>query len=177
MHGRLAELDSEGAARIHPNDPQRIQRALEVYLLTGKPMSAWWREGTGKRAPFEVLKLVLSPMDRQELARRAAERFRCMLAAGFLDEVRRLRGRPELHAGLPSMRAVGYRQAWRHLAGEIDHETMVREAVRATRQLAKRQLTWLRGEAGALWRDASRPGIAADLARVVERSFHLQVTN
>jgi tRNA dimethylallyltransferase len=116
-------------------------------------------------------------MDRQELARRAAERFRCMLAAGFLDEVRRLRGRPELHAGLPSMRAVGYRQAWRHLAGEIDHETMVREAVRATRQLAKRQLTWLRGEAGALWRDASRPGIAADLARVVERSFHLQVTN
>lgn len=154
MHERLREMDPEAAARIHPNDPQRIQRALEVIELTGRPMSEL--QSAGRREPlgYRVLKIVVCPQPRSILHERIEHRFRQMLEQGFLDEVRALRARGDLHRELPSMRSVGYRQAWSHLEGEIDREEMVRSAVAATRQLARRQLTWLRKEKGALWYDS-----------------------
>jgi tRNA dimethylallyltransferase len=147
LHARLAQVDPEAAARIHPTDPQRIQRALEVYEATGQPLSAWHAQGRAGAFPWRVLKLALLPVDRAVLHDRIEARFRAMLAAGFLDEVRELYARDDLHKELPAMRAVGYRQAWAWLAGEIGYEEMVQRAIVATRQYAKRQLTWLRAEA------------------------------
>lgn len=148
LHARLHELDAAAAARIKPNDAQRIQRALEVIALTGKPLSA--QQGASP-VPFgfRVLKLALVPADRAALHARIAERMDRMLADGFLDEVRVLHARAGLHADLPSMRAVGYRQAWQHLEGQFDAAQLRDRAVFATRQLAKRQLTWLRAELDA----------------------------
>lgn len=154
LHAQLAEVDPEAGLRIHANDPQRVTRALEVYRLTGVPISHWQRQAEARPPfPFRVLKLVLAPADRAVLHERIALRFDAMLAAGFLDEVRRLRNDPRLHSDLPAIRAVGYRQAWRHLAGEVDFATFREQAIAATRQLAKRQLTWLRGEFDARWLD------------------------
>jgi tRNA dimethylallyltransferase len=153
LHRRLAALDPPAAERIHPNDPQRIQRALEVIELTGRRMSDLQRENGGEPFAWRVLRIVACPESRAELHRRIERRFRQMLADGFLDEVRELRARGTLDRELPSMRCVGYRQAWSHLEGEFDHAEMVRRAVAATRQLAKRQITWLRRETGALWYD------------------------
>ena len=144
MHAELARVDPATAARLEPGDAQRIQRALEVWKLRGQPMSAHFTEPPGvPLVPLRVL--ALEPSSRAELHARIAQRFDAMLDAGFLDEVRRLRARGDLHAKLPSMRAVGYRQAWAHLDGEIDATTFAAQAIAATRQLAKRQLTWLRG--------------------------------
>ncbi|AXA85493.1 tRNA (adenosine(37)-N6)-dimethylallyltransferase MiaA [Lysobacter oculi] len=162
LHAELAKVDAEAASRIHTTDPQRIQRALEVWRLSGKPISQWQREGANApRLPAKVLKLVLAPDDRAELHRRIEIRFDMMLDAGFLDEVRGLRERPELldHPApldLPAIRAVGYRQAWEHLDGVFDAATFRDRAIFATRQLAKRQLTWLRGRHDALWFDPHR---------------------
>ena len=153
LHQRLAELDQESAARIHPNDPQRIQRALEVIRLTGRPLSELQREQERHNLPYRVLRVMACPQPRAVLHQRIEHRFAAMLEQGFLDEVRALRARGDLHRDLPSMRSVGYRQAWSHLEGEIDRPTMVRKAVIATRQLAKRQLTWLRQETNALCYD------------------------
>ncbi|MEO6365462.1 MAG: tRNA (adenosine(37)-N6)-dimethylallyltransferase MiaA [Luteimonas sp.] len=175
LHAQLAAADADAAARIHVNDPQRIQRALEVYRLTGKPISAWQREQPQARLPVRVLKLILAPRDRTVLHARIAQRFDAMLDDGFLEEVRRLRQRPELRRiadplDLPALRAVGYRQAWEHLdatevqrgsasasaMGSSEDSNMARfrdRAIFATRQLAKRQLTWLRGEPDARWFD------------------------
>ena len=150
LHRRLAAVDPRAAARIHPNDPQRIQRALEVYYLTGKPLSAWWRTTTGE-PPFRPVKVALAPRDRAQLHRRIEHRFRAMLEAGLVAEVEALYRRGDLHPGLPAIRSVGYRQVWGWLAGEYDHATMIEKAVVATRRLAKRQLTWLRREPEALW--------------------------
>jgi tRNA dimethylallyltransferase len=141
LHARLAAIDPVTAARLEPGDSQRIQRALEVHAITGRPMSALVGHGAPSR-PIPVI--ALEPTDRSVLHRRIAQRFDAMLAAGLLDEVATLRARGDLHPGLPSMRCVGYRQAWSCLAGEYDRQTMVERAVAATRQLAKRQLTWLR---------------------------------
>lgn len=147
MHARLADVDPEAASNIHPNDPQRIQRALEVYEASGIPISVW-HASSGRSGPaLRALKLALIPEDRTALHLRIQQRFDTMLASGFLDEVEALRCRKELHPGLPAIRSVGYRQAWQHLAGECSYETMREKAVIATRQLAKRQLTWLRREA------------------------------
>lgn len=148
LHARLHELDAAAAARIKPNDAQRIQRALEVIALTGRPLSV--QQGAVS-APFgfRVLKLALVPADRAALHSRIAERMDAMLAHGLLDEVRALRARGDLHAELPSMRAVGYRQAWQHLEDRFDAAQLRDRAVFATRQLAKRQLTWLRAELDA----------------------------
>lgn len=146
MHAQLAEIDPQAAARIHPNDPQRIQRALEVYELTGIPISAWHVKSRKPKPPFRALKLALIPEDRGLLHRRIEQRFNHMLNEGFLKEVQSLYQRDDLHADLPSMRSVGYRQAWQYLDGDIDLETMREKAIIATRQLAKRQLTWLRSE-------------------------------
>lgn len=170
LHAELATVDAEAAARIHATDPQRISRALEVYRLSGKPISQWQREAASRpRPPFKVLKLVLAPDDRGVLHQRIEQRFDAMLAAGFLDEVRGLRALPPLVAhpaplDLPALRAVGYRQAWEHLDGQTSTSEFRDRAIFATRQLAKRQLTWLRGELDALWFDPQHQRTALDAA-------------
>jgi tRNA dimethylallyltransferase len=153
LHRELATHDPEAAARIHRNDPQRLVRALEVWRLTGVPISHWQQARRPTPFPFRVLKLALAPADRSVLHERIAARFDAMLAAGFLDEVRLLRRDTRLHPDLPALRAVGYRQAWAYLAGECSEEEFRDKAIAATRQLAKRQLTWLRGELDARWLD------------------------
>jgi tRNA dimethylallyltransferase len=142
LHARLAGLDPVSAARIAPNDAQRIQRALEVCLLTGQPMSAQLGRRSG--AAVDALWIALVPQDRALLHARIARRFDAMLAAGLVDELRGLRARYRLSPDLPAMRCVGYRQAWQHLDGELDASELRDTAIAATRQLAKRQLTWLR---------------------------------
>jgi tRNA dimethylallyltransferase len=145
LHAQLAAVDPVTAARLAPNDAQRIQRALEVVRLTGRPLSAFHAEA--RQAPLlrPDLFLSLEPADRGWLHARIAQRFDAMLAAGFLDEVRRLRARGDLAPELPSMRSVGYRQAWEALDGRYPLESVRERGIAATRQLAKRQLTWLRG--------------------------------
>lgn len=154
LHEHLRLVDPASAERIHPNDPQRLQRALEVYELTGQPMSELLASGTAEAAPYRLIKIVVAPFDRSLLRERAKHRFHTMLEAGLIDEVRGLYARGDLHADLPAMRMVGYRQIWRYLAGELDYETMVTHAIVATRQLAKRQLTWFRAEADTNWFDS-----------------------
>jgi tRNA dimethylallyltransferase len=149
LHAELAQRDPLAASRIHPADGQRIQRALEVLELTGRPLSALQAEASPSSIATEAFALL--PFGRPELYARLDARFREMLARGFVDEVRSLHARGDLHADLPSLRAVGYRQIWRHLAGECALEEAVAAAQRATRQLAKRQLTWLRAEPGVRW--------------------------
>lgn len=161
MHDELAIVDPAAAARIHVNDPQRIQRALEVYRLSGRSISDWQRGTTvaaAQRFPCRVLKLVAAPHDRAVLHARIERRFDAMLAAGFLDEVRALHALPELrlHSApldLPALRAVGYRQAWEHLDGVLSVFEFRDRAIFATRQLAKRQFTWLRGQLALQWFD------------------------
>jgi len=173
MHAELAGIDPAAATRIGPNDPQRIQRALEVYRLSGETISAWQRRPPPPRPPWRVLPLVLAPRERAVLHERIARRFDLMLAAGFLDEVRRLRALPGLQAvarplDLPALRAVGYRQAWEHLDGAFDAAQLRDRGIFATRQLAKRQITWLRGELDARWFD---PAHDADRLRDAVGAF------
>ena len=147
LHARLATLDAPTAARLKPNDSQRIQRALEIIRLTGQPMSQLLARAAPAPLSFQLLPIALEPSDRAVLHRRIAERFDAMLDradGGLLAEVRRLRERGDLHPGLPSMRCVGYRQAWEYLDGQIDRAVLRDKGIAATRQLAKRQLTWLR---------------------------------
>jgi tRNA dimethylallyltransferase len=172
LHAQLARVDPPAAARIGPADAQRIQRALEVYRLSGRPISAWQRDPPPPRLPLRVLKLVLAPAERALLHARIALRFERMLQAGFLDEVRALRALPPLREHpcpleLPALRAVGYRQAWEHLDGATDTAGFRDRGVFATRQLAKRQLTWLRGELDARWFDPERD--ADQLRQAVSR--------
>ena len=166
LHAELRRVDPVAGARIQPGDTQRTLRALEVFRLSGVPISEWQARSRGARPPFpfRVLKLVLAPKDRAVLHERIARRFHAMLAAGFIDEVRALRADPRLHPDLPSMRAVGYRQAWQHLDGATDTATFVEQGIAATRHLAKRQLTWLRGEHDALWFDPSTARAPLDQA-------------
>ncbi len=147
-------MDAESAARIHPNDPQRLSRALEVFELTGQPLSVLWREQEKSSFPYRAVKLAVAPTDRVLLHERIARRFELMLQQGFIEEVEALYQRGDLHPDLPSIRCVGYRQAWRYLSGEWDRETMVERGIIATRQLAKRQFTWLRSESDLGWFDS-----------------------
>ena len=143
LYRRLCEVDPDSAARIHVNDPQRIQRALEVYEISGQPLSSFFRQQDD--APEHRYRtLIIAPAERKMLHDKIAVRFDHMLTQGFLDEVMALRERGDLHVGLPSIRCVGYRQAWAYLDGEYDRDTMREKAIIATRQLAKRQFTWLR---------------------------------
>jgi len=145
QHARLAALDPITAERLKPNDSQRIQRALEIIELSGQPMSSLLTQQRAQELPFTLLPLALEPRERAILHERIAQRFDLMLQGdGLLEEVRRLRARGDLHLGLPSMRCVGYRQAWEHLDGQYDYAEMRERGIIATRQLAKRQLTWLR---------------------------------
>lgn len=150
LHARLAQIDPQAAARIHVNDPQRIQRALEVFEISGRPLSDFFGADPQSEQPFAYQKLIVAPEHRHGLHANIAARFDAMLEQGFLDEVRALRARGDLHEGLPAIRCVGYRQAWSYLNGEYDFETMREKAIIATRQLAKRQFTWLRKEENAL---------------------------
>jgi len=156
MHERLAEVDAEAATRIHPNDPQRISRALEVYEMTGKAMSQLQKEQKAEPFPYQVLKLALIPSDRKILHHRIEKRFGLMLQQGLIEEVKALRERGDLHQDLPAIRAVGYRQVWDYLESRIDYTEMKERGIIATRQLAKRQLTWLRSEKGLTIYDLSR---------------------
>lgn len=157
MHARLAAVDPGAAARIHPNDPQRIQRALEVFELSGYPMSALLADAGNTGVP--LLKLALRSPDRDTLHTRIEKRFQTMLEAGLVDEVRRLFARGDLGPDLPSIRAVGYRQVWNYLAGELSYEEMIERGIYATRQFAKRQFTWLRSEQNLHWIGAEGAGI------------------
>jgi tRNA dimethylallyltransferase len=159
LHARLSDVDPASAARIHPNDPQRILRALEVFQLTGKPLSDWHHADNAADFPYRVLKLVLATADREQLRERIARRFHAMLAAGLEDEVRALVEREGLSPDLPSMRAVGYRQVAEYLRGGSDRDAMIRKAIDATRQLAKRQMTWLRREQDAIWLQGGDQGL------------------
>ncbi len=146
MHTKLAKIDAETAARLKPSDSQRIQRALEVWEISGKPMSTLFKKSAGAALPYRLLKIALIPSDRSVLHQRIATRFDSMLRHGFLEEVSSLLKKyPTLHCDMPSMRCVGYRQALRHLDGECDLNELREKGIAATRQLAKRQLTWLRG--------------------------------
>lgn len=143
VYQQLQNVDPVSAQKIKPNDRQRIQRALEVYQLTGKPLSEFHQQQT-QRLPYEFVNLAIVPEDRVGLHQRIEQRFQNMLTAGVIEEVAALKQREDLHLGLPSMRAVGYRQIWQYLDGEYSKEEMIAKAVAATRQLAKRQITWLR---------------------------------
>ena len=146
VHQRLAEVDPESAARIHPNDPQRLQRALEIWELTGESMTQLHKKQQDLVSlPFSVCQLAIIPSDRADLHRIIAARFEQMIKDGFIEEVEHLREKYDLNAELPSIKSVGYRQVWQYLEGEVDRKVMQERAIIATRQLAKRQFTWLRG--------------------------------
>ena len=166
LHADLAQLDPETAARLKPGDAQRIQRALEVVRLTGAPLAASLARKVESALPFRLVQFALLPSDRAVLHERIAQRFDAMLAAGLVDEIRGLRKKYRLHAGLPSMRCVGYRQAWDYLEGSCDRAGLREKGIAATRQLAKRQLTWLRS-----WPDVTAfDCLAGDLVAQVVRS-------
>jgi tRNA dimethylallyltransferase len=166
LHARLASVDPATAARLAPGDSQRIQRALEVYLLTGQPLSHWIAQQRSDAAPpLEALRIALEPSDRSVLHKRIEARFRTMLAAGLIDEVRQLRERPTLHSELPAMRSVGYRQVWAWLDQPGPMEALANAGIAATRQLAKRQLTWLRSDPERVVIDCLAPDCADQVAR------------
>jgi tRNA dimethylallyltransferase len=150
MHRKLAEVDPESAQRIHPNDPQRLTRALEVYRLTGNTLTQLTAI-KGQTLSGDVLQFAITPKDRKTLHQRIELRFNQMIEQGFQEEVVKLRERGDLHENLPSIRCVGYRQMWQHLNGDYDFDEMIFKGVCATRQLAKRQLTWLRGWENLTW--------------------------
>jgi tRNA dimethylallyltransferase len=160
LHQRLTEVDPTSAQRIHQNDPQRLQRALEVYELTGKTLTELTAEQSYS-LPYAVTKVIIAPFNRAVLHQRIETRYRTMVADGFVDEVKQLFGREDCHPQLPSIRAVGYRQAWSYLAGEYDQETFIYKAIVATRQMAKRQITWLRAQQDGVWFN-SGPGLPVE---------------
>ena len=177
LHAELAAVDPVTAARLPPNDAQRIQRALEVFRLTGVPMSTLLSRPAAAgsntfpgQAPADMRVIALEPSDRSVLHTRIATRFDTMLAAGLLDEVLALRARGDLHLGLPSMRCVGYRQAWEFLDGACDAATMRERGIAATRQLCKRQLTWLRSTPERQTIDCLAPDYVAQIAALVARA-------
>lgn len=202
LHDELARMDPIAAARIHPNNRQRLMRAVEVIRLTGKPISGFW-QGEGVAAssgvaesvikdypyftqwqadessslPYTVVQLAVAPAERRILHDRIRQRFLAMLDQGFLDEVRSLMARGDLNPELPSMRCVGYRQAWSYLAGECDYDSFVAQGIAATRQLAKRQLTWLRKWPDVLWLDSGDGQIAESALKFIRRATTFSFTN
>lgn len=165
LHSQLSEIDPVAAMRIHPNDPQRLSRALEVFYISGKTLTELTKI-SGETLPYHVHQFAIAPTRRETLHARIEERFSQMLSNGFEDEVRTLIARGDLHTDLPSIRCVGYRQMWSYLSGEFDYDEMVYRGVCATRQLAKRQMTWLRGWEGVQWLDSEKPEEA--LNRVIQ---------
>ncbi len=171
MHDRLAKIDPVSAMRIHPHDPQRIQRALEVFEISGKTLTEFWQAQKSRALPYNVIKIAFFPQNRDLLKQRIAQRFYQMLELGFIDEVEALRRRGDLNLQMPSMRCVGYRQVWEYLDGEMSYDEMTEKAIIATRQLAKRQLTWLRKEQKCNFYDinkASYPKILKNLNNLLK---------
>lgn len=154
MHEELASYDPESAARLHPNDAQRVCRAIEVYRISGKSLTELTQE-KGDALPYDVTQFAIAPAEKTVLHERIEQRFNLMLDAGFEEEVRQLYARGDLHLDLPSMRCVGYRQMWEHIIGELDKEEMIFRGVVATRQLAKRQMTWLKNWNNLTWLDSN----------------------
>ncbi len=167
LHAELAAVDPEAAAAIHPHNRQRLIRALEVKRVSGIALSEHWRRQQRENFPWRLLSIALAPADRGELHRRIAARFEAMLDGGFIEEVATLKQRGDLHLDLPSMRSVGYRQAWEHLDGAYDRDGLQSRGVAATRQLAKRQLTWLRRWPGLVWIDSSASDALAQVVKIV----------
>lgn len=163
LHAELNLVDPDTAGRLHPNDSQRIQRALEVYEMTKTPLSVLTAEGRLGALPHTVIKLALVPSDRQVIRERTRQRFTGMLQQGLVDEVRGFFQREDMHEDLASMRMVGYRQVWSYLAGRSSYSEMRERAVIATRQLAKRQITWLRTEENTTWFDSVKTGITGEV--------------
>ncbi len=157
LHQQLCQVDAVAASKIHKHDGQRIQRALEIYHLTGQPISVWQQQQTHSHLPFPVINIILAPQDRQVLHQRIDLRLQSLFAQGFIQEVECLRQRHDLHADLPAMRTVGYRQIWEYLDGQYDLATLKERTFIATCQLAKRQLTWLRRWPKAQWLSIETP--------------------
>ena len=170
LHAELTRADPAAAQRLHPNDAQRIQRALEVYEMTGTAFSVFTAQGRLGHLPGKVVKLALVPSDRRMIRERTRQRFIRMLENGLVDEVRGFFGRGDMHEDLTSMRMVGYRQVWSYLAGRLNYSEMQEKTVIATRQLAKRQITWLRREENTTWFDSYRPEIAQELVAFLRDS-------
>ncbi|UTW11774.1 tRNA (adenosine(37)-N6)-dimethylallyltransferase MiaA [Marinobacterium rhizophilum] len=172
MHRRLAEVDPQAAARLKPNDAQRVQRALEVFELSGRPMSALWQEQEQTVLPYRVHSFAVMPPERAELHQRIEQRFHQMLELGLVDEVERvLWSRGDLELSHPSVRCVGYRQVWEFLAGRWDYETMVFKGIVATRQLAKRQITWLRSWNDLHWLQTNDRQLLSKALKLVESAI------
>lgn len=174
MHGRLAEIDPVSAERIHPNDPQRIQRALEIYEISGRSMTEHYRDDESANPfPFEHIKIILNPGNRSILHERIEHRFMKMLDEGLVEEVRTFHTDSRFSRSLPAMRMVGYRQIWKYLDGEINYEEMVEKGIVATRQLAKRQMTWLRKEGNAIWLDSDESGLVDKIEGIISEKAPL----
>lgn len=168
LHAQLAVVDPVCAERIHPNDPQRITRALEVYQLSGRPLSQLQQESSGP-IPYCVAQFAIAPEERSVLHDRIAERFNQMIAQNFEAEVQQLIDRGDLIADLPAIRCVGYRQMWQYLAGQLSHAEMLERGIIATRQLAKRQITWLRGWDDVVWLDTFAPNNVDVILKLVNK--------
>jgi len=189
LYAELLANDPRAAAGLHPNNRQRLVRALEVLRLTGQPISHYWQQGNGSlpaeeisadladasvAIPYTVVQFAIAPQQRAALHDRINQRFELMLAEGFLREVAQLRQRPDLHPGLPSIRCVGYRQAWDHLDGLTDYETMSEQGKAATRQLAKRQLTWLRKWRDLHWLDTNDRRMTDQALKIIANRLTLK---
>jgi tRNA dimethylallyltransferase len=163
LHEYLATIDPQSARRIHPNDSQRIQRAIEVYELSGSTLTQWYAKETAQTCCEPIIKLILSPPHRGVLHAKIAQRFHTMLKQGLIEEVEHLYQRDDLNLDLPAMRCVGYRQAWHYLAGELDYNGLIERGIVATRQLAKRQLSWLRQQTATAWFDSQQPNVTEQI--------------
>lgn len=168
LHQRLQQIDPVAAERIHPNDPQRMQRALEVFELTGRTMTDLWQEQALQQLPYDVTQLCVMPEARKTLHERIEKRFHMMLEQGFEAEVRALWDRGDLSAQLPSVRCVGYRQMWEYFEGQWDYPTMIEKGVIATRQLAKRQITWLRSWENLHYFESADPNLTNNALKLLD---------
>lgn len=168
LHQQLAAVDAETATRLAPNDTQRIQRAMEIYRITGKPMSKLLKQKTGDPLPYRTINIALTPSDRSILHQRITMRFKQMMKQGLIEEVRSLRERYDLHPNFPSMRCVGYRQVWKFLDGEINEAQLFETGLAATRQLAKRQLTWLRSTPNLIKIDCLSANLTQQVCTVLD---------
>ena len=167
MHAKLAEIDPVAAERLKSMDSQRIQRALEVFEVSGKTLTQFWDEQEEQPLPYDVISFAVMPKERKTLHNRIAQRYQIMMKQGFVEEVKTLFAREDLHEELPSIRCVGYRQVWQYLQGEIDYDEMVERGIIATRQLAKRQITWLRSWPDLNWLDTEDPNLLQSALKIL----------
>ncbi|KPJ67667.1 MAG: hypothetical protein AMJ43_03250 [Coxiella sp. DG_40] len=172
LYRKLAKIDPITAGRVHPNDLQRIQRALEIYEITGKNMTELFAIKGIKSVPYQILNIAIAPLQRSILHKRIEKRFDQMLKNGFVEEVEQLFKRSDLHCDLPSIRACGYRQIWQYLTGKLTYEEIREKVIIATRQLAKRQLTWLRNWPNLCWFDIEDDILSKKILQQVERQFN-----